>query len=93
MKETEVLSESKRRRSFKELVITIRRSSRHGIPAVYWQSKLAFVTYIYSYDGDRWKRGSNISDTRFANSLAIVVFSAGAFGAGIGQCFTKIIGG
>ncbi len=71
-------------------------NSRYGgywLPTVHGRDRLGSLTYIYSYDGGTWSYYTDSYSKELTHNIAIVIASAGAFGAGIGFLIIKLLGG
>lgn len=87
------MRERKERRQRKKLDLADSWIGRYGISAMDWKRKYSSITYL-RYDD--WRTGTYqyyISDKDFAHSVTIIIFSAAAFGAGIGQCLYELFAG
>lgn len=80
-------------KQIKKLDIAIGWFSRNGISTVNTQRESRSPTSFYGYD--RCTRSCQYYFTykEFADRIAIIFISAGTFGAGLGQCLARFIGG
>jgi len=87
------LREDTRRHQTKKLGFTPIWIVRNWIPAIYWSSKLDFITSIFVDDRSARSGEYYITNKEFTHRIAIIFTSASIFGAGIGEVIKVLVHG